>query len=107
MIDGYYIAKFSTPYGEGAGVVHKDGNHVGGGDSGFSYIGSFAEQGGKLSAQLKVKRHTAGAQSVFGALPAFDLTLEGTANGNVAKFTGTTPAVPGVKIAIELTPLAA
>lgn len=107
MIDGLYLAKFSTPFGEGAGVVHKAGGQIGGGDSGYAYIGSLAENGNQLRAQLKIKRHNAAYDSVFGPVDAFDLALEGTANGNTATFTGTTPAAPGVKIAIHLTPLAA
>lgn len=105
MQDGFYQADFSTPAGAGAGVVHKTGNVIVGGDSAFAWSGSMSVSGSNVSARLHIVRHSSMAPGLFGPANNFTADFTGTISGNAAMLTGTSPAAPGIKLSVRLAPI--
>lgn len=89
--NGLYSAHFSSPLGNGSGVVVVNGDQFRGGDAGIAYVGTISEQEGKLYADLRTFRHTqvSGGGSVLGNDNA-QAALVGVANG-VDQFTLSDP----------------
>jgi hypothetical protein len=92
-MEGFWLVQFTGVQGFGGGAVTLVNGKVFGGDSGFMYSGSYADQGGKLHAKIHVKRSFPGTQSVMG-LDNFDLELTGTLQGNTIAATGSVPGSP-------------
>jgi len=66
-----------------------------GGDSFFTYSGSYEVDGDRLTAVLTTRRHAAGPPTVFG-LDEVEVKLEGKIRGMMAACTGTAEQAPGV-----------
>src|SRR5260370_37564237 len=64
--DGKYAAWFRTSRGEGTGIVHLANGKISGGDSIFTYGGSYEIHDNRFTATLTTKRHAAGPSTVFG-----------------------------------------
>ena len=66
MKNGLYIARFSTPMDDGAGVIVIQDGEVRGGDSGMYYFGTVTHTDDKLQVKMRVRRHYEAAISVVG-----------------------------------------
>jgi hypothetical protein len=103
-MDGFWTAKFVTPLGSGGGVAYFTANEVFGGDSGFTYLGTYQVNGTEIVAKLKITPYFAGAPSVFGATSqAFDLVITGNVQGAQVSGKGTANIAPGVSFQVNLT----
>jgi hypothetical protein len=103
-MDGFWTAKFTTPMGSGGGVAYFTANQVFGGDSGFTYLGSYQINGTDVVAKLRISPHSPGIASVFGpTTQAFDLTITGTIQGNQMTGKGVASIAPGVSFQVNLT----
>ena len=102
MMDGFYTVHFETANGSGAGVVILRSGDVRGGDSSFYFTGTFAEDGEKMSATIKVARHSAGLTSVFGALDLVNLTSKGVIRGDSFFGKAIAAEVPGLPMNFTL-----
>ncbi len=101
--DGKYSAWFKTPIGEGAGVVElgPDGK-LSGGDTSFSYIGKWEQDGERFKAVLSAKRFAPGPPGVFG-MDEIDITVAGHFDGDMtALCTGFATQSPGLKLEVML-----
>jgi hypothetical protein len=105
-LDGFWTAHFFTPKGQGAGVAYITDSEIYGGDSGYTYRGTYETvSGGRVSATLNVTQiEGSSVPSVFGIFPSFKLILtdNGQGNDSVVKFIGTTSSAPGVAFQVEL-----
>ena len=107
MKNGVYRVLFRGTVTDGRGIlVAKDGA-LWGGDTGFVYNGSYAEEGpnnGKASVQIK--RDDPHMASVFGDLQDFrlDFTFAITPSGFTAS--GAISGHPNIRISVEATQLA-
>ena len=81
-MNGFWTATFSTPFGTGYGVAYFTDKEVFGGDSGFTYTGAFSATGNTVNAEFKVSPYNKSMQSVFGDNQAFNLSIEGTLQGD-------------------------
>ncbi|XIA62625.1 GrlR family regulatory protein [Bradyrhizobium sp. TZ2] len=77
-----------------------------GGDSGSSFVGSFTEAGGIISAEFTMSRHFHDPKYV----PMFDvdnvvMNFNGVQRGEEIHFEGSSAALPGVRFATVLTPI--
>jgi len=85
--DGRYAAWFRTSRGEGTGIVQLTNGNISGGDSFFTYGGSYQIDGDRFTAVLTTRRHTAGPPTVFG-LDEVEVKLAGKIKGMRASCTG-------------------
>lgn len=101
---GKYSAWFKTPVGEGAGVVEllPDGTLTGG-DTTFSYSGTWAAQPGHgIKAVYSAKRIADGPPGVFG-LDEIEIVATGKINDDGSlTCIGFAKQAPGLKLEIEL-----
>jgi hypothetical protein len=93
--DGKYAAWFRTSRGEGTGIVHLANGKISGGDSIFTYGGSYEIHDNRFTATLTTKRHAAGPSTVFG-IDEVEVKLTGTFKGMMASCSGAAEQAPGV-----------
>jgi hypothetical protein len=93
--DGRYAAWFRTSRGEGTCNVHLANGRLSGGDSFFTYSGSYQTDGDRFTATLTTKRYAEGPPTVFG-LDEVEIQLAGKINGATASCTGSAEQAPGV-----------
>jgi len=103
MIEALWTLKFGR-YGvqEGAGVMVLEAGRLFGGDSSFSFIGSYAVKGEKLLAKVRVKRHSEYLPNIFG-IEECDLVITGTAESTQLRLIGEVVGQPGAVIQILAT----
>jgi hypothetical protein len=100
---GKYSVWFKTPVGEGAGVVEfgPDGKLTGG-DTTFSYIGNWTQEGHRFKATLSARRFAPGPPGVFG-MDGIDIVVAGRSDDGAAiTCTGFAKQAPGLKLEVEL-----
>jgi hypothetical protein len=94
-----------TQRGAGCGVMFiAPGGRLYGGDTGYSFIGTFTEADGVIAAEFRMSRHYYGPQYV----PMFDvddiaMNFTGTYQGEEVHFEGGSAALPGVRFTVILT----
>lgn len=91
--DGRYAVWFKTSRGEGTGIVHLANGRISGGDSFFTYIGSYEVDDDKFTAALKTVRHAEGPPTLFG-LDEVEVELAGSFKGRMASCAGTARQAP-------------
>lgn len=105
MLQGLYKFRFMTQRGAGCGVMLiAPGGRLYGGDTGYSFIGTFTEADGVIAAEFRMSRHYYGPQYV----PMFDvddiaMNFTGTYQGEEIHFEGGSAALPGVRFTVILT----
>ena len=105
MLQGLYKFRFTTQRGAGCGVMFiAPGGRLYGGDTGYSFIGTFTEADGVIAAEFRMSRHYYGPQYV----PMFDvddivMNFTGTYQGEEIHFEGGSAALPGVRFTVILT----
>ena len=93
--DGQYAAWFRTALGEGTGLVQLANGSISGGDSFFTYAGSYQIDDDRVTAVLTTRRHAAGPASVFG-FDEVEVKLAGKIRGMTALCAGTAEQAPGM-----------
>ena len=93
--DGQYAAWFRTSLGEGTGIVQIADGRISGGDSFFTYGGSYDLDDDRFTAVLTTRRHAAGPLTVFG-LEEVEVKLAGKIQGTTARCTGVAEQAPGI-----------
>jgi hypothetical protein len=103
IAEGKYSIWFRTPIGEGAGVVEFLPNgELRGGDTTFSYTGSWKQHGERFKAAISAKRTAPGPSGVFGR-DEIDITVTGRSDDGVtASCTGFAKQSPGLKLEVTL-----
>ena len=106
MLNGLYKVHFRTPLGAGDGVAVLENGLLRGGDSMMYYVGTYAQNDGAFSANLRVDVHSPDVEmrSVLGAGQA-DLALSGSSAGTSATVSGSSPQAPGIAFSATLTRL--
>jgi hypothetical protein len=101
MVEGFWIVQFEGMQGNGGGVVMFVKGKVFGGDSGYTYLGSYRVEGTSVKANVVVRNFLPGVPSVVGVVGDFELNIEGKLEGDVIKGTGALANAAG--IALKLT----
>jgi hypothetical protein len=99
--DGRYAAWFRTSRGEGTCNVHLAGGRISGGDSFFTYSGSYEVDDDRFTAVLATRRYAPGPPTVFG-LDEVEIKLSGKIKGITAACTGIVEQAPGVTLEATL-----
>ncbi|WP_027582345.1 hypothetical protein [Bradyrhizobium sp. Ai1a-2] len=107
MLQGLYKFSFRTVRGTGCGVMFATASgKLYGGNSGSSFIGSYTEEGGIISCELKTSRHNYDPD--YAPMFAVDnvvMTFKGAHRGDEVHFEGETAALPGIVFTAILTPI--
>ena len=99
--DGRYAVWFRTPRGEGTGVVHLANGRISGGDSFFTYSGSYKVDDDHFTAALTTTRYAEGPPTLFG-LDEVEVELAGTFKGRMASCSGAAKQAPDLPFAATL-----
>jgi hypothetical protein len=75
-MEGFWTVHFQGVQGWGTGVVTLVGGEIFGGDEGYIYMGTYAENAGAFSARIKVSKHAPGVLNVMG-MEEFELEVKG------------------------------
>ena len=103
MVEGFWIVQYEGMKGNGGGVAVFLKGKVFGGDTGYTYVGSYQTEGNSVKAHVKVESFLPDIPSVLGVTGNFELNIDGTLEGNVIKGTGSLLNSQAVGIAVKLT----
>ena len=104
MIEALWSVLFASNHqGFGAGVAVFETGRILGGDSGYTYIGSYEVKNGVMTAEVVISKYMAAGTSVFGDLQQFTLRLEGVPKYDAFEVLGYVAEQPASKIVIQLT----
>ncbi|MGC1105124.1 MAG: GrlR family regulatory protein [Candidatus Acidiferrales bacterium] len=107
MVEGFWIVQYEGMKGNGGGVAMFIKGQVFGGDTGYTYLGSYQAEGNSVKAYVTVRNFLPDVPSVLGVVGDFDLNIEGTLAGNIVEATGSLPKEQqSVGIALKLTKVA-
>ena len=103
ITEGKYSIWFRTPIGDGAGIVEFGPNgELSGGDTTFSYIGNWEQDGERFKATISAKRMAPGPPGVFG-MDEIDIIVAGHSDGGgSASCTGFAKQSPGLRLEVIL-----
>ncbi len=103
MKNGLYKVSFQTQLGQGAGIVVISNGEIKGGDSSMYYVGTFQETDNKITASLRVGKHSdcPGLRSVFGTNDV-NAKLQGPSTSNSAMIQGYAAEAPTVLLKAQL-----
>jgi type III secretion system (T3SS) negative regulator GrlR len=102
MVEGFWIVQYEGMQGSGGGVAMFIKGKVFGGDTGYTYLGTYTTQGNSVQARVMVRNFIAGIPSVVGITGDFELSIDGMVEGNVIKGTGSLVGVQRPGIAVKL-----
>ena len=104
MVEGLWIVQYEGMTGNGGGVAVFIRGKILGGDTGYTYVGSYQMQGDSLKARVMVRNFLPGVPSVLGVTGDFELNIDGTLDGDVIRGRGALPdPQQTVGIALKLT----
>jgi hypothetical protein len=103
ITEGKYSVWFRTPIGDGAGIVEFGPNgELSGGDTTFSYIGNWEQDGERFKAAISARRVAPGPPGVFG-MDEIDIIVAGHSDGGgSASCTGFAKQSPGLRLEVIL-----
>lgn len=103
MEDGLYEVFFHTVHGTGTGVVYAVGGKLRGGNSAFSFTGSYQNKSDTITAMVSTRRYNPDPElkSLFG-LEGVTLSLNGRSHGDLLDFEGHALQLPGVNFKAQL-----
>ncbi len=102
MIEGLWVVQFHGPQGVGGGAVVFVNGQVLGGDSGFTYAGTYELKDDVLKAKVLVKNFDSAVSSVLGIPGDFELILDAKVQGDEITGTGALVKMPDSKIVVRL-----
>jgi hypothetical protein len=102
MVEGFWIVQYEGMQGNGGGVAMFTKGQVFGGDTGYTYLGSYSTLGNSVKARVMVRNFIPGIPSVVGITGDFELSIDGVVEGNVIKGTGSLVGVQRPGIALKL-----
>jgi hypothetical protein len=105
--EGLYKVEFHTVHGTGSGVIYAHSGKLRGGNSAFAFVGSYRDEGSRISVKVSTERHNADPafRPLFGT-DRITLTLKGKDSGNMIDFEGTALQLPGVAFRATMTRIA-
>ena len=103
MLEGFWIVQYEGMNGNGGGVAVFTKGKVFGGDTGYTYLGTYVEKENRLTANVTVRNFLPDIPSVLGIVGDFELKIEGKLEGDVIRATGAVPNAQAVGIALKLT----
>lgn len=106
MIEGLWIVQYEGTAGSGGSVIVFVQRRVLGGDSAYVYTGTYERDGDKISARVLVRNFNPAIGNVLGVKGDFELTVEGTIQGDIIKGSASLVNREGPGIVVKLTKVA-
>src|SRR5260370_31052963 len=103
MVDGFWIVQFEGIQGGGGGVAVLTKGKVFGGDSAYTYSGTYQTDQNNLKASVAVKKFLPGIPNVLCVVGDFYLNLTGTVDGDIVKWKTPLAYQPGAGIFLKPT----
>lgn len=104
MVEGFWIVQFEgVPGGSGGGVAALTKGQIFGGDTGYTYLGSYHADQTSIKARVTVHNFLPGVPNVLGVAGDFELSIAGTVQGDVIKGSASVAQAPGKGLAVRLT----
>jgi hypothetical protein len=103
MLDGFWTVQFQGVQGGGGGVAVFTNGKVFGGDSGYTYTGTYKENNNAVTARISVQNFSPGVPNVMGRQGNFELEFTGTVSGDVMKVVANLVGQPAMKLNASLT----
>jgi hypothetical protein len=103
MVEGFWILEIQTPQVASGGVAVFVKGKVFGGDSGFTWVGTYAEDGRIVKARVNVHNFDPSIQSVLGITGDYEMHISGNVQGDVITGTAMLANQPQHSLAIRLT----
>lgn len=104
MFEGLWVVQFAGMEGKDGGVVVLTKGQVLGGDSAFTYVGTYQEHENGIQASVLVQNFNPVVGNVLGVGGDFTLNLKAKSAGiGILQGEGTTTAAPGFGLKVRLT----
>lgn len=106
MLEGFYKVRFQVDDAVGRSVMYAHGGHMLGGNSAFAHYGTYEETDGVVTSEITSHRHNddPNYKSLLGQdIAKIDVT--GRADGNIYRFKGGSPQMPGAVFQSVMTPI--
>jgi hypothetical protein len=103
MVDGFWTVQFQGVQGGGGGVAVFTNGKIFGGDSGFTYTGTYQENNNALKARVSVQNFVPGVPNVMGRQGNFELEFTGTVSGDTINVAASLVGQPAMKLNARLT----
>lgn len=106
LLKGFYKVRFQVNEAVGRSVMYARNGHMLGGNSAFAHYGTYTEVDGVVTSEITSHRHNEDPnyQSLLGADIA-KINVTGRADGNVYRFKGGSPQMPGAVFQSVMTPI--
>ncbi|MBN8979159.1 MAG: hypothetical protein J0I08_22100 [Rhizobiales bacterium] len=107
MLEGLYKIEFETPRRKAVGIIFAQDGKLHGGSSAFAFVGSYEQDGHKISGVVTARRHTDDPNhpSMFD-LNEVKIGFRGVEKNSFASVEGTAAEAPSVDFKAFLTRLA-
>jgi hypothetical protein len=102
VIEGLWVVRYYGPQGTGGGVVVLIKGQVLGGDSGFTYSGTYDLKDNLFKAKVIAKNFDSAVPNVLGFPGDLDLLIEGTLQGEEISAMAVLAKLPDSKIVVKL-----
>lgn len=103
---GFWIVQYEGMAGNGGGVAMFIKGHVFGGDTGYTYLGSYDARNDLVRASINVQNYLPGVPSVVGITGDFQLEIEGRVAEAIFNGAGRVVGQQAVGVALKLTRVA-
>ena len=103
MVEGLWVVQYEGLQGNGGGVAVFVNGKILGGDTGYTYEGTYTLQGNTLTALVHVSNFLPNVPNVLGVVGDFDLQIQAPVTGNVIKGAMALVGRPGMSVAVRLT----
>jgi len=106
LLEGFYKVRFQVNDAVGRSVMYCHSGSMLGGNSAFAHYGTFTEADGVVTSEITSHRHNEDPnyKSLLGADIA-KIDVEGSAEGDIYSFVGTSPQMPGAVFRSVMTPI--
>ena len=107
LLEGFYKVRFQVNEAVGRSVMYCHEGVMLGGNSAFAHYGTFSEADGVVVSEITSHRHNddPNYQSLLGSDIA-KIDVRGSADGDIYRFKGSSPQMPGAVFQSVMTPIA-
>jgi hypothetical protein len=106
LLEGFYKVRFQVDDAVGRSVMYAHGGSMLGGNSAFAHYGAYVENDGIVTSEITSHRHNEDPNytSLLGSDIA-TIDVRGSAAGDVYRFIGSSPQMPGAVFQSVMTPI--